>query len=113
MQTLLRPHQREEMKSEKDALRGKLSNPHIEDKGAVARQLRKLEHQLETQTPKSYSGGEVDIAIRREVELREKLLEGIPSQEEMRKNPPGAVGKHMEWEKHNKNNILEWNNTML
>jgi hypothetical protein len=34
----------------------------------------------------------------------------MPSQEEMRKAPPGAVDKHMGWEKRNKPKIAEWKN---
>jgi hypothetical protein len=37
----------------------------------------------------------------------------MPSQEEMRKAPPGAVDKHMSWEKRNKLKILEWKNLRL
>lgn len=110
---LLRPEQRSEMLAERDVLRTKLSNPHIEDKGAVAKQLRNLETQLETQTPKPYKPTEIDAAVRRERELREQLLAGMPSQEEMRKNPPGAVGKHMEWERRNKQRLLEWKEIRL
>jgi hypothetical protein len=37
----------------------------------------------------------------------------MPSQEEMRKSPPGAIGKHMRWEKQNKKNLEEWKNLKL
>ncbi len=38
---------------------------------------------------------------------------GMLSQEEMRTNPPGAVDKHLNWEKANKQNIAKWKNLML
>ena len=34
----------------------------------------------------------------RGTELLNTILVGMPSQEEMRKAPPGAVDKHMKWE---------------
>jgi hypothetical protein len=111
--TLLRPHQREEMLTEKNILENKLKNPYIQDKGVVGTQLRKLNKQLENQTPVSFKDTEIDSKVKREKELREKLLVGMPSQEEMRKAPPGAIGKHMAWEKRNKKNLQEWKETRL
>lgn len=108
MTNLLRPNQIDEMRGERESLSAALQNPHVQDKGTVVRQLRKLEHQLETQTPRPYQGKEIDAAVVREKELREQLLVGMPSQEEMRKSPPGAVGKHMDWEKRNKRKLMEW-----
>lgn len=113
MTSLLRPHQREEMQSEKKVLENKMKSPYIQDKGAVNTQLRKLSNQLETQVPKPYNPNEVDSMVKKEKNLREKILNGMPSQEEMRKSPPGAVGKHMAWEKRNKEKLLAWKETRL
>jgi len=110
---LLRPQQRDEMEQDKKALTHALNNPDIKDKGQVVRQLRKLNTQLETQTPRAYASHEIDGAVKLEKELREKILNGMPSQEEMRKSPPGAVGKHMEWEKRNKKDLLKWKEIQL
>ncbi len=110
---LLRPQQREEMEQDKKSLTHALHNPEIKDKGQVVRQLRKLERQLETQTPKPFAANEIDSAVKQEHELREKILRGMPSQEEMRKSPPGAVGKHMEWEKRTKKDLLKWKEIQL
>jgi hypothetical protein len=113
MPSLLRSHQRKEMKDELDTLHAKLKNPHIEDKGAVQRQIQRLQHQADTQTPKPFLPSEIDAAVKLEKDLRDKIMVGMPSQEEMRKSPPGAIGKHMAWEKRNKKNIEEWKNTQL
>ena len=113
MENLLRPHQREEMLSEQKVLQNKLHNPYIQDKGAVNTQLRRINKQLETQTPKPFAIHEVDSMVKRERELRETILCGMPSQEEMRKAPPGAIGKHTEWEKRNKAKLNEWKNIRL
>ena len=110
---LLRPQQVIDLTDEKKKLERAASNPHLQDRGEVLKSLRRISSQLETQTPKPYSGVDLDQAVRREAELRAKLLEGMPSQEEMRKSPPGAVGKHMEWEKQNKRRLAEWKNLRL
>ena len=112
-QNLLRPHQVAEMTEEKSRLERSLNNPHVQDKGEVARALRRISKQLETQTPTPYTGNETDRAVRREAELRDQILRGMPSQEEMRKSPPGAVGKHMEWEKRVKPLLAEWKSIRL
>lgn len=107
---LLRPDQVADMAEERTALEAKLHNPRVEDKGAVKEQLRRLNHQFETQRPKAYASNEIDAAVKREAELREKISDGMLSHEEMRKCPPGAVDRHRQWEAKNKPAILEWQN---
>ena len=111
--TLLRPHQINEMHADKENLERQMNNPHIQDRGLVANQLRKLNRQLETQTPKPYSGKDLDSAVTRSEKLKAEILDGMPSQEEMRKSPPGAVDKHRTWEKKNKAKLLEWKEIQL
>jgi len=79
----------------------------------VMKQIRRLDTSLNAQTPKAFVGAEVDAAVQMERELRERILQGMPSQEEMRKSPPGAVDKHIEWEKRNKTDLLKWKNLKL
>lgn len=107
---LLRPDQMSEMVEERNALEQKLHNPRIEDKGVVKEQLRRLTRQFENQSPKPFSAAEVDTAVRREAELKEQILDGMLSQEEMRKCPHGAIDRHMAWEKKNVKKIQEWQN---
>lgn len=108
--SLLRTDQVLEMEDEKSVLEKKLHNPNIQDKGAVADQLRRVTRQLESQRPKSFTSAEVDRAVKREAELRAEISKGMLSHEEMRKCPPGAVDRHRRWEKRNKTKILEWQN---
>lgn len=110
---MLRPQQRQELLSDQEMLQNKLKNPFIQDKGAVSTQLRRLNTQIETQSPKPFASDEVDKAVKREAHLRDEILAGMPSQEEMRKSPPGAIGKHMAWEKRNKKKIKEWKGLRL
>lgn len=110
---LLRPAQLESAKEERQTLEAKLRSPHIQDKGEVQRQIRRLDSSLKTQAPEEFKGKDVDKAKVLEAELRGKILDGMPSHEEMRKNPPGAVAKHLAWEKRNKQNMELWKNLQL
>lgn len=111
---LLRPAQVEEGKNEIKALQAKLESPHIEDKGEVFKQLRRVKKSFEEQVPRAPESVEEEGRMSsRSRELLTAILEGMPSQEEMRKAPPGAVTKHMNWEKRNKQRIAEWKNLQL
>ena len=111
---LLRPRQVEEMKSQVKAAEAKLSNPAIQDKGEARKQLIRGRQTLESQTPRApVDAAEEGRMVARSKELLNDVLAGMPSQEEMRKAPPGAVDKHMGWEKRNKLKILEWKNLQL
>jgi len=112
---LLRPNQIEELKDEEYALKRKLQMADVMpvDRGAVQGQLRRVQRHLEVQSPKDVEGKEKDDLIKETDTLLTKILEGMPSQEEMRKNPPGAVDKHRKWEKRNKAAIVRWKNNIL
>ena len=111
---LLRPDQLRSAKDEIKSLEAKLHNPLIQDKGQVQKQLVNARRLTEEQTPQAPQNGEEEgRMVARSKELLGKILEGKPSQEEMRKSPPGAVDKHMRWEARNKQRILEWKNLQL
>jgi hypothetical protein len=111
---LLRPDQLERAKEEISTLEAKLKNPLIQDKGQVQKQLVNARRLTEQQTPVPPQDSEEEgRMVRRSKELLGKILEGMPSQEEMRKAPPGAVDKHLRWERRNKQSILEWKNLQL
>ena len=114
----LRPWQAEKLNEEKRRLEETLTAPpyvanQIQDRGMLARQLRRLNTQIETQMPRPYSAGDLDLAVARESELLEEITTGMPTQAEMRRNPAGARDKHRAWEKRNKIKILEWRNIRL
>ena len=111
---LLRPHQVEEAEAQVKSSEAKLSNPAILDKGEARKQLMRARSSLETQRPKPPTDAvEEGRMVKRSGELLNDILAGMPSQEEMRKAPPGAVDKHSGWEKRNKLKILEWKNLQL
>ena len=111
--SLLRPDQVASTQEEIKNLEAKLVNKHIEDKGEVQRQLRRAKKDFENQVPLPPETGEEEgRMVRRSKELLTEIIPGMCSQEEMRKAPPGAVDKHMAWEKRNKARILEWKHIM-
>lgn len=113
---LLRYDQRLAMQDEKAALQEQIAQPvlgnksGIENKGAMRREIQKIDKQLLSQGPPMMDTATRDVLAQRERVLRDEILQGMPTQEEMRRNPPGAVHKHMSWEKANKQKILTWKN---
>ncbi len=112
MQNCLRPNQVAEYQLEEQSLIEKLKQPET-DKGVANGQLRRLRNQLEKQSPKEVVGKAKDAMIKENEGLLETILDGMPSQEEMRKNPPGAVGKHRSWERRVKKDLIRWKNNEL
>lgn len=115
---LLRFHQREELKQEVDSIDEALhpQNPYshlrknsVDVAEAISRGKR-LKKQLETYSPPQLDGRVKDKLAKRAKELEDKIVQGMPTHEEMRKNPAGMVGRHMKHEKANKKAILEWKN---
>ena len=112
---LLRPQERVRLEEEQKRLHETLSAPphiagQISDRPAMYRAYQNLSRKLETQSPKPYGPQEKDKAIRRAAALEARFTAGMPTAAEMRRGPPGAVDKHMAWERRNKKAILEWKN---
>ena len=113
--TLMLPREVEGVQTEANRISEALSAPphisaQIQDRNHLRKQLRTLKDKLETQTPKPLGLDLLDTATRREKQLREQWMQGMPTQAEMRRNPAGAVGKHQDWEKRNKGKVREWKN---
>lgn len=108
----LRARQRQELEGEKRMLESQMNDPgaRIEDRSEVRRQLQRISYDLESQTPPELRGQALDSAVRRERELRRMIVEDMQSAEELRKNPAGAVGRLIAYEKKHKDNIVEWKN---
>lgn len=106
---LLRPAQMAEQQQEIRVAEAQLSNPNIQDKGAVRSRIKTLKQQFEQQAPREISDGRVKDALAKEGQaLLDQITTGMLSQEEMRKNPAGSVDKHLRWERANKAKILRW-----
>ena len=109
---LLGTSQREALESDRSYLTEQLTNPLVTDKPTVLKNLRRVEHDIETQSPPELTGDALDKEVRLEKELRESIVPDMLSQEEMRKAPAGSVGRHLAFEKKHKNSILRWKNAM-
>lgn len=108
---LLRHHQREEYKGEIEAMESMMPNlKNPQDRGEVTRRLQRLKQSLVTQSPQELPGSVKDKLYKEAKEIEARVTHGMLSQEEMRKNPAGAVGQHMKWEKAYKADILRWKN---
>ena len=116
---VLRARQVKELKSEIESLERQERDP---DKARSVRgatsgydprigrnSLRQAKQMLETQAPKqNLEPEEREYLSTQTKELEEKIRHGMPTQYEMRANPPGSVAKHMKWEKGNKKDIMRW-----
>ncbi len=111
---LLRLHQVQELREEEARIEGIFRAPSYQtggvDKAEAARRLRRIQKQLSEETPRPYARDDLDAARRRRDALQAEFTQGMPTQAEMRRNPVGAVDKHMAWEKRNKPKINEWRN---
>ena len=110
---LLRVRQRQEMEQAREGLKRALHNPDIEDKARVSQNLRQLDRQLVAQVPEPLTGAEKDQLSKVEKRLRAKWTEGMLTEEEMRKNPAGAVDNHRRWEREKKKYINAWKNVTI
>jgi len=110
---LLRHRQRSEMQEERDNLEKQSKNPHLQHPGEVVKEMRRLDKQLLTQSPKTLTPIEKDTLSRVQKELTDSIRSGMVSHEDMRRNPPGAVHRHMQWEKANKKKIHLWKNIKI
>lgn len=110
---LLRPHQVAETREELRIIESTLNAPphirgKITDAGGMRKRAMRLTETLEKYSPKPYGEGERDTAVSEFKRLSEEIKVGMPSSVEMRRNMPGAVGKHMAWQKKNAKRIARW-----
>lgn len=104
--TYLNYRQVQELKEDIAGMEKSLADPssQFSDRGMVAKQLRQLRNDLETGAPPETTSEQRDALERERKRLIEKITDGMPSSEEMRKSPPGSQGKY---EKHKKLTIAD------
>ncbi len=83
------------------------------DPGLGRRSLRQAKQMLAQAPKQSLEPEERDYLATQAKTLEEKIRHGMPTQYEMRANPPGSVAKHMKWEKSNKKDIMRWKNAKV
>ena len=112
---LLKAEQIQDLHEEKDQIdaalaptnpfRSKISKPQL-----MHQRRKAIDRQLEDYAPEKLDGMEKDKLANLEKELRAAWTTNMPTEEEMRKNPPGMVDRHRKWEKLNKKIIGQWKN---
>lgn len=111
---VLHPNQVRETNELKKQLRGIIdSPPHVRNQIQDMKSIRKQDQDADAllkQAPEPIAPGDIDGAVRAERQLRESWLEGMPTQAEMRRNPPGAVDKNIRWNRDKKSDVLRWKN---
>ena len=115
--SLLRPHQAKEIVGDIKSIGNRLGSEAARkqiDVSAQKKQKRTLEQSLEDQTPKAFKAEQMDDAIQLEKDLRGDIVDGgMCTQEEMRKNPHGAVDKHLGWQDRTAIKQQLWKNLRL
>ncbi len=112
---LLHPRQVNELHDEKVQLERMLGSAsfirgQLADDGAnVSKQIKGIDKMLE-QAPQPIPEDQIDGAVKTERLLREAWLDRMPTQAEMRRNPPGATDKNMAWQKRTKTQVMQWKN---
>jgi len=109
---LFRPQQVRAFRQDLNRLQALMDAPSYVggDRAQAHKDYMRMDAQVEAQTPHAYGADEVDIALKRELVLREQFTAGMPTAAEMRRTPAGAIDKHTSWEQRNKPAILEWKN---
>jgi hypothetical protein len=115
---LLRPNQIADAREELSRLNEMLNAPphirsRISDPGELRKRTRNLTAELEKYSPRPYSASEKDAALREFVEVSAQIQDGMPSSEEMRRNPPGAVGKQIAWQARTKKAVQRFKHIAL
>ena len=110
---VLHPRQVVEMREVKAQQEAMLTGPahirsQITDPQALANSIRHLDDVLAKEAPQPIPAARMDEAVKLEASLREAWLDGMPTQAEMRRNPPGAVDLNRAWDKRAKISVLTW-----
>lgn len=80
------------------------------DTGRLKMQIKRLDKVIEAGTSRPVSGINKDRIARDAQILGEKIQQGMPTRDQMIQTSkyPGVVRKHVEWNKHNRNDIQRW-----
>ncbi len=115
----LRKKERESKEEERDRIKAQLAYTgpgagSADQKANAAKWMHHLEEDLEDNSPPELTTGEERDAVAKRIkELDAFIVEGMPTLEDQRRNPPGAVDRHMQWESRVKTSILERHNLLI
>lgn len=113
--SLLRPAQMVEHEHEIKVAKDQLQDPRTQDKGAARKRVHDLTRQYEAQAPRPVDGETKDAMHKEATQLLGEIQQAMLTQEEMRKNPPGAVDRYRRGEGSRavKQKILKWKKLQL
>lgn len=116
----LRPNQVDQIENEKSVILRTLQGREVQDRGNLNAHIQRIDKQLEKQAPPDLTGEQRDQAVKENREIEARLQPLMPSDEEMRRNPPGVVGRHKKFDKASKSkkyfkegDIFRWKNNRL
>src|SRR5574341_411952 len=112
-QNLLRYNQRELLKRDLENYELSLQEAKGPDRAVLLRRKAQTERMLHDQSPVPLTPKEKDKLSDLEKKLRTRIVENMPSDEVMRRNPPGAVDWNRRWLEANKRLIRIWKNTRI
>lgn len=115
---LLRPNQLEDAKDEMARLEDMINAPPhirnaISDMPELRRRFKNLKVEMDKATPRAFAPTERDAAMKEFARLADIIRDGMPSSEEMRRNPPGAVGKNRDWQERTKKAVARYKHLAL
>lgn len=113
--SLLRPTQMVEHEHEIKVAKDQLQDPRTQDKGGARKRVHDLTRQYEAQAPRPVDGETKDAMHKEAQTLLNEIVPAMLTQEEMRKNPPGAVDRYRRGEgsKAMKQKIQRWKKLQL
>ena len=116
----LRPNQVSEIENEKQVILRTLEGRDVQDRGNLTAHIGRIDRQLEEQAPPDLTGEQRDQAVKENREIEARLVPLMPSDAEMRRNPPGVVGRHKKYDKASKSkkyfkegDIFRWKDNRL
>lgn len=113
MDTYYRKSQRDTMAQERETAVRQLSDPNYEDKAAIRKRIRRLDQNLERGTPPELTGDQRDKASARLNHLADSISRDMPSDQAMRRNARGTVGRHLAWHERHKREVSEYKNLKM
>lgn len=116
--TYLRHVERSSEAAEVEAVERKLADPverrFLQNPGKLKQQNDRRKQNLVAQSPPTdLRAAQRDKLAKLEAATRDFVAENMPTAEQMRHNPPGAVDHHIAWDRHTKRAMLTWKNCRL
>jgi len=116
----LRPNQVTEIENEKEVILRTLEGRDVQDRGNLQAHIGRIDRELAEKAPPDLTGEQRDQAVRENKEIEARLVPLMPSDAEMRRNPPGVVGRHKKFDKASKSkkffkegDVFRWKDNRL